>query len=163
MEPDELLLTDFEIYADSVKTSNSDVESLVSQQPNAKVLGFPLKLHMYNLAKPNPDSAYQDWLYRKEKRYDRLEGLLSQKQVERLGESFFVSGLSNGLKKAGEAPVVLDSSLTQKSLESNNEKIVHYMTTDFLRTTSHETNFIFTDRFTNFYFYLLFSHTTTSI
>ena len=117
VEPDELLLTDFEIYADSVETSNSDVESLVSQQPNAKVLGFPLKLHMYNLAKPNPDSAYQDWLYRKEKRYDRLERLLSQKQVERLGESFFVSGLSNGLKKAGEAPVVLDSSLTQKSLD----------------------------------------------
>jgi hypothetical protein len=68
------------------------------------VLGVPLKLHLYNLAKPNPDSAYQDWLFRKEGRYDRLAALLSEKQVERLGESFFVSGLSNGLKKrAGEA------------------------------------------------------------
>ncbi|MDM9632765.1 BamA/TamA family outer membrane protein [Robiginitalea aurantiaca] len=117
VEPDELLLTDFEVYADSVKTTNSDVQSLVSQKPNSRVLGIPLKLHLYNLAKPNPDSAYQDWLYRKENRYDRLEAILSQKQVERLGESFFVSGLSNGLKKAGEAPVVIDSSLTQKSLD----------------------------------------------
>ncbi|MGB5190814.1 MAG: outer membrane protein assembly factor, partial [Robiginitalea sp.] len=117
VEPDELLLTDFEIYADSVKANDSDVESLVSQKPNSRVLGFPLKLHLYNLAKPNPDSAYQDWLYRKDKRYDRLEAVLSQKQVERLGESFFVSGLSNGLKRAGEAPVVVDSSLTQKSLD----------------------------------------------
>lgn len=117
VEPDELLLTDFEVYADSVKTTDSKIESLISQKPNSKILGVPLKLHLYNLAKPYPDSAYQDWLYRKDKRYDRLEALLSQKQVERLGESFFVSGLSNGLKKAGEAPVVTDSLLTQKSLD----------------------------------------------
>jgi outer membrane protein assembly factor BamA len=116
VEPDELLLTDFEVYADSAKITDSEVESLVAQKPNSKVLGVPLKLHVYNLAKPNPDSAYQDWLYRKDKRYDRLEALLSQKQVERLGESYFVSGFSNGLKRAGEAPVVVDSSQTQKSL-----------------------------------------------
>ena len=117
VESDELLLTDYSIYADSVKVSDEDANSLVAQKPNAKVLGVPLRLHLYNLAKPNPDSSYQDWLYRKDGRYDRLVTILSEKQVERLGESFFVSGLSNGLKKAGEAPVIVDSSRTEKSLE----------------------------------------------
>jgi len=103
VESDQLLLTDYNIYADSVKVSNDEINSLIAQKPNVKVLGIPLRLHLYNLAKPNPDSSYQDWLFRKEGRYDRLVKLLSEKQVERLGESFFVSGLSNGLKKAGEA------------------------------------------------------------
>jgi hypothetical protein len=117
VESDQLLLTDYSILADSVKISDDEVNSLVFQKPNVKVLGIPLRLHLYNLAKPNPDSSYQDWLYRKDGRYERLVKLLSEKQVERLGESFFVSGLSNGLKKAGEAPVIVDSSRSQKSLE----------------------------------------------
>lgn len=117
VEEDQLLLTDFEVYADSLKVVNESINSLITQKPNKKVLGIPLRLHMYNLAKPNPDSSYQDWLYRKEGRYERLESLLSAKQVKRLGESFLVSGLSNGLKRAGEAPVVLDSSQMQKSLD----------------------------------------------
>ena len=117
VESDELLLTDYEILADSVRVTDESINSFVAQKPNSKVLGVPLRLHLYNLAKPNPDSLYQDWLYRKEGRYDRLEALLSEKQVERLGESFFVSGLSNGLKNAGEAPVVVDSILMQKTLD----------------------------------------------
>lgn len=117
VEENELLLTDFKILADSTEVSDDIIESLVSQKPNSRVLGVPLRLHLYNLAKPNPEASYQDWLYRKEGRYDRLEALLSAKQVERLGESFFVSGLSNTLKKAGEAPVVVDSAQTQRSLE----------------------------------------------
>jgi len=116
VESDELLLTNYEIYADSIKAQRETINSLVAQKPNAKVLGVPLKLHLYNLAKPNPDSAYQDWLYRKEGRYDRLAAMLSEKQVERLGESFFVSGLSNGLKRAGEPPAVVDTALMNKTL-----------------------------------------------
>jgi len=75
VESDELLLTQYEIYADSVKASGTTLNSLVAQKPNAKVLGVPLKLHLYNLAKPNPDSSYQDWLLRKDGRYERLSAL----------------------------------------------------------------------------------------
>ncbi|MEJ2162877.1 MAG: BamA/TamA family outer membrane protein [Robiginitalea sp.] len=116
VESDELLLTGYDIYADSTAVGGETINSFVAQKPNRKVLGIPLKLHLYNLAKPNPDSSYQDWLYRKDGRYDRLAALLSEKQVERLGESFFVSGLSNGLKRAGEPPMVVDSSLMNKTL-----------------------------------------------
>ena len=132
VEPDELLLTDYEILADSVRVTEEAANSLVAQKPNSRVLGLPLRLHMYNLAKPNPEAAYQDWLYRKEERYDRLSALLSEKQVERLGESFFVSGLSNGLKNAGEAPAVVDSALMNKSM---NRLRAYYNTRGYFNNT----------------------------
>ncbi len=117
VEPQEQLLTDFQVVVDSQEIRDPEVRDLVLQRPNAKILGIPLRLHMYNLAKKDPDSSYQAWLYKKEKREERLRGLLSQKQLDRLGESFMVSGLSRWLKRVGQAPAVVDSSRTDKSLQ----------------------------------------------
>ncbi|HAI41419.1 MAG TPA: hypothetical protein DCM40_26545, partial [Maribacter sp.] len=117
VEDDELLVIKNTIYADSIKVNNEELESLVYQKPNSTVLGYPLRLNLYNLAKENPDSSYNAWLYRKENRKKRLDKLLSEKQVERLGESFLVKGLSNWLKDIGEEPTVLDTTKTRLSLE----------------------------------------------
>jgi hypothetical protein len=114
---EELLLAKNAIYVDSVKTKDEDARSLIYQKPNASLLGYPLRLNLYNLAKENPDSLYHVWLNKKENRKKRLTKLLSAKQVDRLGESFFVAGLSNWLKEIGEAPVILDTSRTRRSLE----------------------------------------------
>ncbi|MDC6365963.1 MULTISPECIES: BamA/TamA family outer membrane protein [Flavobacteriaceae] len=114
---DELLLTKNSIYADEEKITDSDIRSLIVQKPNSSVLGYPLRLNFYNLAKENPDSSFQNWLHRKEKRKKRLNNLLSQKQVNRLKESFVVSGASEFLKRIGEPPVVIDTSLTQKTVD----------------------------------------------
>lgn len=116
VEEDQLLLTQYEILADSLKITDPDVNSLVYQKPNSKVLGFPLRLHLYNLAKKDADSSYQAWLERKEKRRQRLVNFLSEKQVDRLGNSFLVSGYSQWLKRVGEAPVLVDSSRTERGL-----------------------------------------------
>ncbi|HKL89748.1 MAG TPA: hypothetical protein VJ880_01065, partial [Allomuricauda sp.] len=91
-------------------------KGLIRQKPNSSILGYPLKLNLYNLAKENPDSSFQDWLHRKEKREKRLNNLLSEKQVNRLGESFFVKGLSEFLKNIGEQPVIIDTAETSKSI-----------------------------------------------
>jgi len=107
IENDEYLVVKNTILVDSLKINDEAVESLIYQKPNAALLGYPLRLNLYNLAKENPDSLYQDWLHRKPNRKQRLTNLLSTKQVDRLGESFFVKGLSNWLKDIGEAPVVL--------------------------------------------------------
>ena len=48
---DELLLTKNLIYADSVKITNEDIHSLIFQKPNSALLGYPLRLNLYNLAK----------------------------------------------------------------------------------------------------------------
>jgi len=113
----EFLLTKNTIYADSIKVTKDEIKNLISQKPNTNVLGYPLRLNLYNLAKENPDSSYQNWLHRKEKREQRLNSFLSKKQVNRLGESFLVKGYSNFLKRVGEAPAIIDTSKTRKSLE----------------------------------------------
>ncbi len=116
VENDEYLVIKNTIYADSIKISSEELESLIYQKPNTTVLGYPLRLNLYNLAKENPDSSFNAWLYRKENRKKRLTALLSAKQVERLGESFLVKGLSNWLKDIGEAPTILDTTRTRLSL-----------------------------------------------
>ncbi|MEM8509500.1 MAG: hypothetical protein AAF717_16835 [Bacteroidota bacterium] len=62
------LLTENTIYADSVKVKSPEVKNLLTQRPNSSILGYPLRLNLYNIAKDNPDSLYQDWLGRKPKR-----------------------------------------------------------------------------------------------
>ncbi len=117
VDDDELLLTKNTIHANDKVVSDEDIESLIVQIPNSSLLGYHLRLNLYNLAKKNPDSSYQNWLHKKEKREQRLTNLLSKKQVDRLGESFLVKGLSEWLKKIGEAPVIIDTSQTRRTLE----------------------------------------------
>ncbi|MEA1786957.1 BamA/TamA family outer membrane protein [Arenibacter sp. GZD96] len=118
VEEDELLLTKNTLQANGEKVTDETVQSLISQKPNSGgVLGYPLRLHLYNLAKKNPDTSYQKWLKEKPKREERLAALLSQKQVNRLGESFMVKGINTWLKNIGEAPVIVDTSKSRKSAD----------------------------------------------
>lgn len=116
VEDDEYLVIKNTIYTDSLKINDEELESLIYQKPNSTVLGYPLRLNLYNLAKENPDSSYTAWLYRKENRKKRLDKVLSAKQTERLGESFLVKGLSNWLQDIGEKPIILDTTKTRLSL-----------------------------------------------
>ncbi|MBQ4916095.1 BamA/TamA family outer membrane protein [Maribacter sp. MMG018] len=117
VEDNEYLVVKNTILVDSVKIKNEDVRSLIYQKSNTRLLGYPLRLNLYNLAKENPDSLYQAWLHKKPNRIKRLTNLLSEKQVDRLGESFLVKGLGLWLKDIGEAPVILDTTKTRKTLE----------------------------------------------
>ena len=116
VDENELLLTNNTIHADKEKVNDEDIQSLIIQKPNSSLLGYPLRLNLYNLAKQNPDSSFQNWLYRKEKRKERLVKLLSEKQVDRLGESFMVKGMSVWLKNIGEPPTIIDTSDTRRTL-----------------------------------------------
>ena len=117
VDENELLLTKNTIYADGERVKNEDIQSLVILNPNSTLLGYPLRLNLYNLAKQNPDSSFQNWLYKKEKRKERLVKLLSEKQVDRLGESFLVKGMSEWLKNIGEPPAIIDTADTRRTLE----------------------------------------------
>lgn len=111
------LLTKNKVLVDD-KPMNSEVaEGILLQKPNSTFFGYPLRLTLYNLAKKNPDSSYNAWLDKKPNRKENLSKLLSAKQVERLGHSFFVSGLSNFLKKTGEKPSIIDVKKTNKTIE----------------------------------------------
>ncbi|NKI30363.1 BamA/TamA family outer membrane protein [Croceivirga thetidis] len=114
---DEFLLTKNIIEADGKKITDETIKGLILQNPNTSILGYPLRLNLYNLAKKNPDSLYQNWLNKKEKRQQRLNSFLSKKQVDRLGESFVVRGYSNLFERIGEPPSIIDTVKTRKSTE----------------------------------------------
>lgn len=111
------LLTKVTVDVNGKKTTEDGAINQLYQLPNKSILGIPLRLHVYNLARENSDSLYNDWLHRKPNRYRNLSALLSEKQVERLGQSFLVSGYSRYLKNVGEAPIILDSALVGKSVQ----------------------------------------------
>lgn len=121
---DKLLLTKNTLIVNDTVLKNERIESLLYQKPNSNILGFPLRLHLYNLAKENPDSAYYNWLDKKPNRRQNLAKLLSNKQVDRLSKSFFVSGMSRFLKKTGEAPVIIDP----KKVTNSKNKLKYYYT-----------------------------------
>ncbi len=73
---------------------------LLVDQPNSKVFGIPLKLHLYDLANPYPDSVFDTWLLKKPKRKYRLEKLLSAKQVKELKR--YKGEFNNWLKILGK-------------------------------------------------------------
>lgn len=109
------LLTNVTVTVNDKKTSSERINSLITQQPNVKALGIPLRLHIYNLARPNRDSLFERWLNRKPKRRERLKNLYSQKQVDKLKESAL--GFNSWLKETGEAPTIVDTVKTNKSKE----------------------------------------------
>ena len=134
IDGDEYLVANNTLLVDSLKINDETIERLIYQRPNAALLGYPLRLNLYNLAKENPDSLFQTWLYRKPNRKERLTKLLSEKQVKRLGESFFVSGMSNWLKDIGEQPAVLDTSKTRRSLQRISS---YYYDRGYFNNTTH--------------------------
>jgi len=108
------LLEKNEIVVNGEAKNDDEHKAQLYQQPNTNILGFHLRLHMYNLAKPDADSSYLAWLDRKPGRHEFMGKLLSEKQVRRLGNSFVVSGFSNFLKKTGEPPVLIDEARIKK-------------------------------------------------
>jgi len=109
------LLKKNEILVNDKPEKDENVENLLYQKPNSSILGYNLRLQMYNLAKQNPDSSFKAKMKANPKKYERLSKLLSEKQVERLGQSFFYSGIHKFLKRTGEPPVIVDEARTKKS------------------------------------------------
>lgn len=110
-----LLLTKNNITVDGETEKSDEINSLLYQQPNTRLLSIPIGLHIYNLAKPKHDSIYRAELLANQKKLKRQIRLLSAKQVQRKGNSFLYSGIHNFLKKTGESPVIVDSSRNIKS------------------------------------------------
>ena len=81
---DVFLLDNVKVTVNDKKDENEEVMSQLYQLPNGKVLGFPLRLQIYNLAKPHPKEDYLKWLERNPRTTSFLEHVLSKKQVLRI-------------------------------------------------------------------------------
>jgi outer membrane protein assembly factor BamA len=111
------LLVENKIKVDNHEINEEDVNAIPLQQPNIKFFKKPLALYIYNLAKPNADSIFYEKFIKDTLKFKKLSKILSEKQVYRLGESFWYKGRHNFFKKIGEAPVIVDANRTKRSLE----------------------------------------------
>ena len=82
----EHLLTHNTILINGKKENTETINNLLYQEPNSKIplIGTPLRLHIYNLARNNRDSLFEVWLNKKPNRRDRLTKRLSKKQLDKL-------------------------------------------------------------------------------
>jgi hypothetical protein len=107
VEASDYLLTENSFFINGQKKKSEELTNLSFQKKNAALLGIPLRLHIYNLARSNKDSIFESWLQKKPKRKQRLISKLSEKQLNQLKTSAI--GFNRWLKNTGEAPVILDS------------------------------------------------------
>jgi len=110
------LLTKNQILVNDKAVKDENVFNQLYQKPNGSILGYHLRLNLFNLANPNPDSTYQAKFTNHPGKYERMSKLLSSKQVDRLGKSFWYHGIHDFLKKTGEVPVIIDTAKTGKSV-----------------------------------------------
>ena len=57
------LLEKAEINVNGEKKNEEELKDQLYQLPNTSLLGYHVRLHLYNLAKPNADSSYLAWLF----------------------------------------------------------------------------------------------------
>ncbi|MEO8535299.1 MAG: BamA/TamA family outer membrane protein [Flavobacterium sp.] len=110
------LLTKNNILVNGKSTNDETASNQMYQKPNGTLLGYKLRLNLYNLANLNPDSTYQAKFKNNPGLYERQAKILSAKQVDRLGQSFLYKGIHEFLKNTGEPPVIIDTTKTKKSL-----------------------------------------------
>jgi outer membrane protein assembly factor BamA len=111
------LLTKNKILVNNKAINGEEAFNQLYQKPNSTlVFGYRLRLNLHNMANLNPDSTYQAKFAKNPTKYKRKSKWLSEKQVNRLGKSFYYHGIHDFLKTTGEPPVILDIAKTNKSL-----------------------------------------------
>ena len=113
VKADEYLLTKNSVYVNDKKNNSELVSNLIYQKTNGKLLGFPLRLHLYNLARPNIDSILNAKYRNPEHPRTAQKKLLSLKQYEALIQA--KKGINSWWKKTGEAPAIVKEEQAEKS------------------------------------------------
>ena len=117
MKSGEHLITKNTIIVDEKVNKEERINNLIIQKTNTGIdrfLGFPLRLHVYNLARPNIDSILQAKVLSDSSKVRWKTKLLSKKQFDREIQSR--KKFNSWLKRTGEAPTILDEDKTQKTV-----------------------------------------------
>ena len=105
VEESAVLLTENTLYADGEKVTDREAQRFILQKPNKRILGYPLRLHLHNLAKePRDTTPHQE-----------VSPTTTRKKQSR---GFFLTrAISTLLRQVGEAPVIVDTTLARKSAD----------------------------------------------
>jgi outer membrane protein assembly factor BamA len=109
------LLVKNEVIVNDKKIKTEDVYNQIYQKPNSYILGYPLKLNLYNMSNLKHDSLYKAKFVNNPEKYYRQSKFYSAKQVNRKGESFLHAGFNDYLARVGESPSIIDSKSAEKS------------------------------------------------
>ncbi|WP_417371141.1 BamA/TamA family outer membrane protein [Gelidibacter japonicus] len=141
---DEHLLMDNTVYVNDKKNNTDALNSLLFQKPNGRfpLFGIPIRLHIYNLARPNIDSILNAKYRNPEDPKTGLKNFISLKQYEALINSR--KNFNTWLKKTGEPPVTINTLKTQKS--ATNLKTYYYKNGWFNADASYKIDTIDTQR-----------------
>ncbi len=91
------------------------VNLLIQPSPVNKFLGYPLGLAINNLANDNPDEKFRIWLEKNENRYNRLEKLITSKQIDQLKR--YNNSFNDFLKNIGQEPITINNTEIDKNIE----------------------------------------------
>jgi hypothetical protein len=112
----EHLITETTILENGKKNTKERINNIIIQKPNSGIrgiLGLPLRLHLYNLARPNIDSILDANVLSDSVKVKRKTALLSKKQFDKQIESR--RNFNKWLKRTGEAPVIVEEEKTIKT------------------------------------------------
>ncbi len=112
---DEHLLVENEVVVDGKRTNTETINNLIYQKPNGRLplFGTPLRLHIYNLARPNIDSILQAKVLDNPRKVSWKTKLLSEKQfVQELKSR---KGFNKWLKTTGEPPVIYNEQRAERT------------------------------------------------
>nr|WP_321222090.1 BamA/TamA family outer membrane protein [uncultured Psychroserpens sp.] len=113
VKKDEHLLVSNTVLVNDKTTSTETIENLQYQKPNATLLGIPLRIHIYNLARPNIDSIINAKVLDNPRKVAWKTKLLSKKQFYKELQSR--KNFNNWLKKTGEAPAIYNETRAEKT------------------------------------------------
>jgi len=113
------LLSKQTVIVDDQKINSSNIDFLFDNNPNKKIFGLPLKLHVYSLVNENQDSLFDIWIDKNPKKNKILNKIFSKKQVDQL-KKYRIS-INNWLKKNSEIPAIIDSISLKKNIDRINQ------------------------------------------
>ena len=111
-----LLLTNNTILVNGEENEAYNINNIPYQQPNTKLplLGAPVRLYIYNWARPNLDSILQAKLNDNEQRTLKFwSSVLSRKQLDKYIE--FKLDFNDVLKNFGEEPTIISDNYSARS------------------------------------------------
>lgn len=117
VKADEHLITKNTIIEDGKVNNQERVNNIIIQKTNLGMesfLGIPLRLHIYNLARPNIDSILHAKVLSDSSKVRWKTALLSKKQFDREIQSR--KNFNSWLKRTGEAPTILNEDKTIKTV-----------------------------------------------
>ncbi|TVZ56731.1 Surface antigen variable number repeat-containing protein [Lutibacter sp. Hel_I_33_5] len=90
---DEHMLTQNYVYVDSVRNKSEELQKLLLQKPNARLLDLPLGLYFHNFGNHDKPTTPKEWAKKNPHSYNLVKNLFSEKQSIAYAKTFI--GLNN--------------------------------------------------------------------